>query len=109
MSSSVRGRNGRCAARKTSAQAASAVRTARGDVVSDLPQAQCVVQAAETISAEVDGHVRVTDRPELSIDELGNFRSERAGHLFAPELEPRNRVVMAHAADAEPEIAQDRF
>src|SRR4029079_17392755 len=109
MSSSGGGRKGGCAARNTSAKAASAVRTARGDVVSDLPQAQCVVEAAETVSAQIDGHVRVADRPELAIDDTGKLRIECARHLLAPQFEPRNRVVMADAADAEPEIAEDRF
>ena len=51
--------------------------------------------------------VLVADRAQLAVDRVGHLRLERARHLVAPDLEPRHRVVMPHAADAEAEIAQD--
>ena len=68
-----------------------------------------VVQAAEPIALQIDRDVRVSDRAQLAVDRVGHLRLERARHLVAPDLEPRDRVVVTHAADAEPEVAQHRL
>ena len=73
---------------------------------SDGTQAKRLVQAAEAVSSEIDGHVLVAERAQLSIDRVGDRRFERAGNLVASELEPRDRVVMAHPEHPEAEIVQ---
>src|SRR6187401_1772369 len=106
-SSSVGGRNGRCAARKRSASAAVALRTKKTG--SEFAQPEGLVEAPQAISAKFDRDVPIPDGAQLAIDCLGGRRVQGAGDLVAPELQPRDGVVMAHAADPEAEVAQDRF
>ena len=75
----------------------------------DGSESERVVEAAETIAAQVDRDVLVAERPQLAVDGVGDVGLQRACHLVAPDLEAGDCVVMPHAADAEPEIAQDRL
>src|SRR5688500_4433684 len=102
-SSSVTGSDGRCARRKMTASAASACRT------SDGTQTKRLVEAAQTVPAQVNRHMRVPERPQLTVDRSGGFRLHGAGDLILPQLESRDRVVMADTADPETHIPQHRL
>ena len=64
-------------------------------------EADTFIQAAHPISLQIDRHVLIADRAKLRDDAVAQRRLERARHLVAANLETRERVVMAHAADAE--------
>src|SRR6476659_1598897 len=94
------------AALKDSPPVRSPVRGAASPVWSpDRPQRQRFVQAAQTVSLEIDGDVAVAKRPERTHEVVGDRRVERAGHFLAGNLESRDRVVMAHAKHAEASLA----
>src|SRR5688572_8233025 len=105
MSSSVRGRYGRCAARNTQTSAASAALTSR----SERTQTQRVVQAAEAISAGIDGDLLIAERAQLAIDRRSYLGLGCARQLVGPELHASGGVVVADAAHAEAERAQRRL
>ena len=72
-------------------------------------EAQRVVQAAEPISLKIDRDVLIAERLERAHEVIAHIRLERARHFVTRDLEPRDRVVMAHAKDAEPERPHDVF
>src|SRR3954454_12630802 len=80
----------------------------RKRVGSHLAQTQRLVEAAETIPAQIDRHVRVAERAELRTAVVGHRRLQRAGDLIAAEFESRDRVVMTDTADSESKIVQHR-
>ena len=70
------------------------------------PQEEPFVQAARAVALKIQRDVAVSDRFELANDGARHLRIERAGHLVARKLDAGHLVVMAHAADAEPERAE---
>ena len=71
---------------------------------SDRAEAQRVVEAAEAIAAQVERHVAVAERAQRAVDRVGHVRLERARHLVAADLEPRDGIgvpVVPDATDAE--------
>src|SRR5688572_3492147 len=69
-------------------------------------KADTFIEAAHPIPLQVDRDVLVAERAQLADDSLADLRVEGARQLVASDLEPRQRVVMADAADAEAEIAK---
>src|SRR3954470_10600879 len=106
MSSSDGARNGRCAAKYTAAIAYGTRPRAPTRVASDRPESETLIEAAHPVSLQIQGHVLIADRAKLARNGLRHLRIDRARQLVAPDLDPRQRLVMAHAADAEPELAQ---
>src|SRR5688500_7781184 len=66
-SSRVGGRKNRCDRRNRTASAASPFRTR-----SDGPEPEGVVQAAETVTAQIHDDVLISQRPELPVDGVGD-------------------------------------
>src|SRR3954451_7698341 len=66
----------------------------------DRAQAERLVQTPEAVAAQVDGDVLIAERAQLAIDRFGDLGVERAGNLVSPELDPRDRVVVAHTEDS---------
>ena len=70
----------------------------------ELAQAERVVEASEPVAPQIDGHMRVAECPSARVDGFGRRGLDRASDLIAPELEPRNGVVMSNAANTESEL-----
>src|SRR5687768_17420292 len=116
-SSSDGARYGRCSARKPSANAAAIdhdrgvtrlAALARVTGEGRLEQ-QPFVQAAGAVALQVDGHVAVADLFQRVDDRGRHVGLERARELVASDFDPRQLVVVPHAADAEPQRAQRLF
>ena len=70
----------------------------------DGPQAKRLVQAAQAIALQVEGHVLVAERPSVRRRAARRCRARgRAAISLACDFEAGHGVVVPHAEDAEPE------
>src|SRR5258705_9700124 len=133
MSSSDGARKGRCAARYSAAMTMTTARcrlvacrwslvvsvaplrtpnpllTTNHQPLTSDAQDQSFVQAAHPVPARIDGDLPVAERLNRGHDTRGQVGLEGARQLVDADLHTREVVVMAHAADAKPEIAQHAF
>src|SRR6188768_1221955 len=80
--------------------------SARGGTSLDGPEPDAFIQAARAIPLQIDRHLAVADAAERADHAIADRRIERASDLVGAELQPGERVVVAHAADAEADVAQ---
>ena len=70
---------------------------------------QDFVEAAGAEAAEVEGDVLETQLAEAGVDFRSELRIGETRELFDWHFDARQRVVMAYAALAETQLAQERF
>ena len=69
-------------------------------------EADPVVEAAQTITAKIDGHVPKAERAQRGVDGLRHLRLEGTRDLVPAELDARDLAVVADAQDPEAERPQ---